>query len=424
MFGTTDPTLQQPDIDYAPNEEKWRARTERRLKTETLGTELPKGFPRKLSSPLVWDGQTLQEDSHKWTYKLSCGDLEEIDQALRHFQGLKRPMGYVSPETFPLPNLHTKLREVSNELHNGRGFKIVRGLPVDKYTREENVIIYAGLSAHVAPMRARQGIGGSSQAVLSHVKDLSKTDEKEYIGIGTYTSELLTFHTDLGDIVSLLCLEPAAEGGASQLASSWHIYNHLASTRPDLIQTLAEDWPHDTFGAGRYAYKMRPVLHYQPTTASTPERVIIHCVRRNFTGAHASPRTQGIPPLTEAQAEALDTLHFLAQRFQLRLDFRKGDIQYINNLSLLHAREAYTDSPEQQRHLIRLWLRDPQLAWEVPEPMKQTHSLVYDNVDPNTQVFPLEPSVLSGRSQGHKIPQPAKSVVLDEATNGPIVNLD
>jgi hypothetical protein len=155
-------------------------------------------------------------------------------------------MGYVSPETFPLPNLRTKLREVSNELHNGRGFKVVRGVPVDKYTREENVIIYAGLSAHVAPMRARQVICGSSQVVLNHVKDLSKTDEKEYIGIGTYTSELLTFHTDLGDIVSLLCLEPAAEGGASQLASSWHIYNHLASTRPDLIQTLAEDWPHDT----------------------------------------------------------------------------------------------------------------------------------------------------------------------------------
>jgi hypothetical protein len=87
MLGTTDPTLQQPDIDYAPTEEKWRARTERRLKTETLGTELPKGFPRKLSSPLVWDGQTLQEDSHTWTYKLGCGDLEEIDQALRYFQG-------------------------------------------------------------------------------------------------------------------------------------------------------------------------------------------------------------------------------------------------------------------------------------------------------------------------------------------------
>ncbi|GIC94644.1 TauD/TfdA family dioxygenase [Aspergillus udagawae] len=368
MFGTTDPTLQQPDIDYAPNEEKWRARTERRLKTETLGTELPKGFPRKLSSPLVWDGQTLQEDSHKWTYKLSCGDLEEIDQALRHFQ-------------------------------------VARGVPVDKYTREENAIIYAGLSAHVAPMRARQVFGKPSQAVLIHVKDLSKTDEKEYIGVGMYTSELLTFHTDLGEIVSLLCLEPAAEGGASQLASSWHIYNHLASTRPDLIQTLADDWPHDTRPL-RLQNEAGPAL--STGDYINPRESHYSLCTSIFTGAPETPRTQGIPPLTEAQAEALDTLHFLAQRFQLRLDFHKGDIQYINNLSLLHAREAYTDSPEQQRHLMRLWLRDPQLAWEVPEPMKQSHSLAYDNVDPNTQVFPLEPSVLSARPRGNKIPQPAK----------------
>ncbi|KAF9894446.1 hypothetical protein FE257_007949 [Aspergillus nanangensis] len=405
MVGTTLQGLQQADIDYAPNEEKWRARTERRLKTETLSTDLPPGFPRQLSSPLVWDGQNVQKAGNDWTYELSGGDLEEVERALRYFQQLNLPVGQVSPETFPLPSLHAALREISNKLHNGRGFKVVRGVPVDKYTREENVIVYAGISSHVAPIRARQVLDRPSQVVLSHVKDLTKTNEKKFIGIGTYTPELLTFHTDLGDIVSLLCLETAAEGGASQLASSWHIYNHLASTRPDLIQTLAEDWPHDMSGIGSRPYVMRPVLHYQPATESAPERVIIHCVRRTFTGAHEAPRTPGIPPLTEAQAEALDTLHFLAQRFQLRLDFRRGDIQYINNLSLLHAREAYLDSPDQQRHLIRLWLRDPEFAWETPDALKPAHSLAYDNVDPTTQTFPLEPSALTARPAAHRIPE-------------------
>lgn len=55
-----------------------------------------------------------------------------------------------------MPNLHSELRKLSDELHNGHGFFVIRGVPVDKYSREENIIIYAGLSAHIAPKRGRQ----------------------------------------------------------------------------------------------------------------------------------------------------------------------------------------------------------------------------------------------------------------------------
>lgn len=35
-----------------------------------------------------------------------------------------------------------------------------------------------------------------------------------------------------------------------------------------------------------------------------------------------------------------------------------GDIQLLNNVRILHAREAYTDydDPAERRHLLRLWL--------------------------------------------------------------------
>lgn len=123
---------------------------------------------------------------------------------------------------------------------------MVRGIPVDEYSREDNIIIYAGISSHVALNRGRQIISRPSEMVLTHVKDLMSPSEKSKIGVATYTSDQLIFHTDVGDIISLLCLSTAAEGGCSQLASSWHIYNELAATRPDLIKTMAEDWPHDT----------------------------------------------------------------------------------------------------------------------------------------------------------------------------------
>jgi CTP:phosphocholine cytidylyltransferase-like protein len=95
-------------------------------------------------------------------------------------------------------------------------------------------------------------------------------------------------------------------------------------------------------------YVMRPVLYHEPATDSTPDRVIIHCIRRDFTGALAVPRSKEIPSITEAQAEALDAIHFLAEKYQLRLDFQKGDIQYVNNFSILHARESFKDSEKRQ----------------------------------------------------------------------------
>jgi hypothetical protein len=166
-------------------------------------------------------------------------------------KALDKPLGYISQDTFPLPTLHPRLRAISDELHNGHGFKVVRGLPVDKHTREENIVIYAGVSSHIAPVRGRQDrrfdADGNpiTDVVLNHIKDLSTTADAGRIGAPAYTTDKQVFHTDSGDIVSLFALSTAAEGGQSKLASSWRVYNELAATRPDLIGTLSSDWPFD-----------------------------------------------------------------------------------------------------------------------------------------------------------------------------------
>jgi hypothetical protein len=60
------------------------------------------------------------------------------------------------------------------------------------------------------------------------------------------------------------------------------------------------------------------------------------------------PRAANIPPITEAQAEALDALHYTAEKYALALGFRQGDIQYANNLSVFHARDGFADSAEKR----------------------------------------------------------------------------
>ncbi|KAI8954647.1 TfdA family taurine catabolism dioxygenase TauD [Xylaria longipes] len=395
----------QPDISYHPDFEKWQARVARRLQGGKLPTSLPEGFPEKLTGDLVWEGQTVA-DTYNWTYVLSSEHLAEIDRAVAHFKGLGKPLGAISQETFPLPTLHAELRRLSAELHTGRGFFVLRGLRVDVYTREENIIIYAGVSAHVASQRGRQDHKFNSEkadVVLTHIKDLTSSAENGAIGSPAYTTDKQVFHTDSGDIVSLFALETSAAGGASKLASTWRVYNEIASTRPDLIHTLSEDWDMEVFEKSDQLdkpYTKRPLIFHFPATDTNPERIALQYARRYFVGFGALPRNSQIPPITEAQAEALDTLHFLGDKFCVNTDFQKGDIQYINNLAIFHARDGFTDTPEKRRHLLRLWLRDPENAWESPKVLDWRWDQLYKNITPESQVFPLEPYIRSASNKG------------------------
>jgi alpha-ketoglutarate-dependent taurine dioxygenase len=99
------------------------------------------------------------------------------------------------------------------------------------------------------------------------------------------------------------------------------------------------------YGDAVNPYSVRPLLFHEPAQGSFRERIIIQYARRGFTGFLNLPRSPGIPSITEAQAEALDALHFLAEKYSLTLDFQKGDIQFVNNLSIFHARDGFTDEP-------------------------------------------------------------------------------
>ena len=121
---------------------------------------------------------------------------------------------------------------------------MLRTIPVDSYSKADNVLIYAGISSYVGGQRGLQNVGGG---VLVHIKDLTRTAQAGSIGSPAYTSVPQVFHTDIGDIVSLMALDVAAEGGTSRISSSWRVYNELAETRPDLIKTLTDPWPFEAY---------------------------------------------------------------------------------------------------------------------------------------------------------------------------------
>lgn len=382
---TTVDAPKQPDIEYHPDEVKYRARVARLLagNPDRANVSLPDGFPKQVIGPIVWEGKDWTSED-QWVYQLSPAELEEIDDALNHFKSLNKPMGYVGRDTFPLPTLSATLKRLAHELYSGRGFFVLRTLPIDTYSRADIAIVYAGISSHVGSARGKQDATG---AVLSHIKDLSVSHAQEKGGIGNsaYTTDKQVFHTDVGDLIALLALQSAAEGGTSRISSGGRVYNELAATRPDIIKTLSEPWPLDSFG-GNPGYTLRPLLYHEDGHA------IIQYSRRHFTGYLSQKRSPNIPPITEAQAEALDAVHFLAEKYSLGLNFQKGDIQYINSMGLLHARDAFRDDAEHTRHLIRLWLRNDELAWNTPGPLKPIWNRLY-SVGPDEQRFPLEPEI-------------------------------
>jgi Taurine catabolism dioxygenase TauD, TfdA family len=77
-----------------------------------------------------------------------------------------------------------------------------------------------------------------------------------------------------------------------------------------------------------------------------------------------------IPPLSTEQQEALRILEETAQRLSLHMILEVGDIQFLANTHILHARTAYRDyaPPAPRRHLMRLWLATPETegGWKLP----------------------------------------------------------
>lgn len=128
--------------------------------------------------------------------------------------------------------------------------------------------------------------------------------------------------------------------------------------------------------------------------------------RRSLVGSNTSPRTRGIPSLSELQVEALNVVQMLAERHAVVLDLEPGDLLFWNNLGLLHARNGFTDSSEQKRHLIRLWLHNEEKGWAIPEAIRQPWKDAFESSS-RQQLWPLRPITnrkyvsTQQRSSGH-----------------------
>lgn len=296
-----------------------------------------------------WYGPQMAGRSDEWTHRWSVAELAEIEAAVHSVENAGLEILDVGAGQFPLPTVGPVLQQIKTEVLHGRGFALLRGLPVDRWTVRQSAIAYWGIGVHMGEPCSQNGKGH----VLGHVKNLG-LNYHDATTRGYQTNARLPYHTDSSDIVGLLCLKTSRSGGKSSIVSSTTLFNEVLKRRPELMSILTQPFHRTRWGEvpeGKNPWS--EVRVFMPHEG----RLIASYVRSAINKAQAMP---GIPKLTPQQVEALDYLDSLTQEPALHLDmsFEPGDIQLLCNHSVMHSRTSYEDwpEPEKRRHLLRLWL--------------------------------------------------------------------
>jgi len=315
-------------------------------------------LPPEICDPSVWFGSEIAGRGD-WIEWLSEAEVGEVERAVQQLQESRRDLANITAEDVTLPTLEPRLQRILDEVLNGRGFVLMKALPVERWTRREAAIAFLAIGVHLGNLRMQNAEGH----LLGHVRDLGRSSDDPNTRI-YQTRERQTHHTDSCDVVGLMCLTTAKSGGLSSLVSSTTIFNEMRRRRPDLLNVLLQPIETDRRGEvpeGSKSYFNIPVFNYHGGLVSAIyQRQYIESARR----------FPGVAPLSPLQIEALDLLDQLANDPSLNLimELQPGDIQLVHNHIILHDRTAFEDypQPERKRHLLRLWLA-PTAARRLPE---------------------------------------------------------
>jgi len=326
----------------------------------------------------AWTGADLADDDG-WVLSLSAAEITEIDGAFRAAKGRGATWTAITAGDFPLPLLAPKLAATLDQLENGRGVALLRGLPVTDYDDEDLRLVWAGIGAHLGPLLP-QSVDGK---LMRDVRDEASGRFQRHTpstAEGTLTSTQkaqsngpLRFHTDRADVLGLLCVRQAGAGGDSKVASSPAVRNEILRRRPDLHELLCGPYwrtrETQDVGAGRMVYPM-PVFSFRDGHFTS---------QYSRTFVEEAQRIDGVPTLTEAMNEALDLLAEVAEAQCHVFRLTPGDMVFYNNHIVYHGRTPFIDDPEHRadRLLYRLWFA-PANTRPLPESYRET----WGSIDP------------------------------------------
>ena len=322
-------------------------------------TDLDPSALAPLEPRCVWRRDDLGDD---YVYELTEAQIDELDAALRVAESRCDDVLDITRDDFPLPTLAPELARIQADLIDGPGVTVLRGLPVDRYDKARASMIYWGVGMHLGQPWPQNAKGH----LLGDVTDQGRALDDPHSRGNEIGAVAFPFHSDGSDLVGLFCLDPGARGGASLVANVVTIHNELVRTEPELAAALYASFAYDFRGeqapGGKPWYTM-------PVFSRRGDRLFVRYIRPYIDAAR---RHADAPRPSPTAREAMDRLDAMCRddTFHVSMMLQPGDMQFVNNYHVLHARDAYEDdrSAGKIRHLKRLWLETDLLAdGEKPE---------------------------------------------------------
>eukprot|EP00747_Dinoflagellata_sp_TGD_P130595 gnl/TRDRNA2_/TRDRNA2_174847_c0_seq31.p1 gnl/TRDRNA2_/TRDRNA2_174847_c0~~gnl/TRDRNA2_/TRDRNA2_174847_c0_seq31.p1 ORF type:complete len:485 (-),score=107.81 gnl/TRDRNA2_/TRDRNA2_174847_c0_seq31:28-1482(-) len=339
------------------------------------GAATPELGLEKITGPSVWTGDDLNR-CQWWNHHISSEDIDDLHKATEavkrsgavHWLHKGVPDKFAK-EAFPLGiAMQQKLEAISEELENGTGVAMIRNMPVldTRFTEDDLAVMYLGVSAHIGHviLQSSSGLRSASRGYglpLGRVQaEMTGQTPKD----GKQTNNAFRFHTDRCDVISLLGIREAPNGGASRVASAPAIYNKMLERCPDLAKVLAQ--PIDRIWEGQNGFFRLPVWGLTPsgkfTTQISPSYVESAQFQDNCEKA------------TEMQIQALDAIEEIGLEVGAEYMTKPGMLVWMNNHQVYHGRGTWDVTVDEQegawgnsgRLLFRTWI-SPYNSRELPD---------------------------------------------------------
>ena len=308
----------------------------------------------KVTDGTIWHAKDM-ENTTSWLHTITPKQRQEVLDALKIAKKKGATVASITKVDFPLPQLGDLFTQMQYELDQGYGFSVIRAMPIEELNISDIELLYSGVTAHFGE-KINQDTKGT---LIDHVTD--RGGDYADISVRGYTTNAqLTPHCDSGDLVVLMCVRPAKEGGLNNISCTMAVFNEIVENYPEYLKPLYKGFHYNIRGNGPLGEFQDITAHRVPVFSYYDGK--LSC-RYNEKAILTAEKLPGVDLLTELEKKAIRAVSKLAMRNDIRFDVQleMGDIALLNNYTVLHNRGSFTDHdvPEKKRLLLRQWINLP-----------------------------------------------------------------
>jgi len=355
-------------------------------------------YGKKIEHPMAWIGSDLRKEDI--AYALSAAQVGALKDILLRVRSI--PRDEITFEHSRHPALDDALAKIFDELMDGRGVVCIQGIPTLDHSIDEVEKMYRAIGTHFGTALSQNSLGMRMTRVQEE-----RLPDGSSPARGTKSRFDLAMHCDSCDVLGLMCVRPAKQGGSTQFTSVLAVHNDLLEKRPDVLPILYRGFPHHRRGEQPDGFA--DVTPYDIPIFCNVDGYISSYIAFGsiYAGCHAAGR-----PITDEEQEALDVLQEAMNRLQFDMPWEAGDACFNNNLAMFHSRSEYVDWDDavKARLLLRYWIQPRRNARPV---IPQIHLMENEGhrngVDPvpgrtiaGNEYLALPPEVVEAIKRGQK----------------------